>query len=155
MTCQGWIRLKFRIATQSFCNTFIFVVQDRWKRSQQVCRQDSSLGLWQIQCQFLDFCYGRHRSKSSFNGLEGKDSSENRSLIRSRSDATSAGSQSSLGRGRRTTESVPLQHERVVSSLDRLRPSSNRRSSFRPRFLLLSKRSPFFAKRRRAGNLAT
>jgi hypothetical protein len=25
---------KFRIATQSFCDTFIFVVQDRWKRSQ-------------------------------------------------------------------------------------------------------------------------
>jgi hypothetical protein len=49
-----------------------------------VCRQDSSLGLWQIPCQFLDFCYGRHRSKSSFNGLEGKDSSENRNIGRIR-----------------------------------------------------------------------
>jgi len=43
---DGWIRLKLRIATQSFCDTFIFVVEDRWKRSQEVCRQDSSLGLW-------------------------------------------------------------------------------------------------------------
>ena len=77
-------------------------------------------------CQFLDFCYGRHRSKSSFNGLEGKDSSENRNLIRSRSDATSAGSQSSLERGRRTTKSVRLQHGSVVSGLNSLRPSSNR-----------------------------
>ena len=48
----------------------------------------------------FDFCYGRRRRKSSFHSLEGKDSSENRNLIRSRSDATSAGSQSSLGRGR-------------------------------------------------------
>jgi hypothetical protein len=28
------IRLKLRIATQSFCDTFIFIVQDRWQRSQ-------------------------------------------------------------------------------------------------------------------------
>ena len=28
------VRLKLRIATQSFCDTFIFIVQDRWKRSQ-------------------------------------------------------------------------------------------------------------------------
>jgi hypothetical protein len=31
---KGQIRLKFRIATQSFCEAFIVVVQDRWKRSQ-------------------------------------------------------------------------------------------------------------------------
>ena len=78
------------------------------------------------QCPFLDFYYGRHRSKSSFNRLEGKDLSENRNLIRSRSDAISAGSQSSLGRGRRATKSVRLLHESVVSRLNRPRPSSNR-----------------------------
>src|ERR1700674_344269 len=73
----------------------------------------------------LDPKDGCRWSKSSFNGLEGKDSSENRNLIRSRSDATSACSQSSLGRGRRTTKSVRLQHESVVSALNKLRPSSN------------------------------
>jgi hypothetical protein len=63
--------------------------------------------------------------KSSFNGLEGKDSSENRNLSRLRSDATSAGCQSSLGRGRQTAKSVCLQHESVVSGLGRPRPFSN------------------------------
>src|SRR6516164_1629089 len=49
--------------------------------------------------QFLDSAMVAIRRTSSFNGLQGKDSSENHILSRLRFDAISAGS---LGRGRQT-----------------------------------------------------
>ena len=42
MTCQGTNSAQIQHRKQSFCDTFIFVGQDRWKRSQGLEAKDSS-----------------------------------------------------------------------------------------------------------------
>ena len=60
------IRIEFRVATQCLGDTFVVIVQDGRKRSEQMRCEDGPLGIGQIKGESLDFGDGGHAGSVAF-----------------------------------------------------------------------------------------
>ena len=52
--------IHIRVPEQRLCDAIVINLQNGWKRFEEVSRKNSSLRLWEVKSQLLDFDDGGH-----------------------------------------------------------------------------------------------